>query len=172
MKNKPTIKTPIPAASPLPIFAFACISLPRVCCCLHPLHLGIRLPHSVCCLLYSAFYPYLLSSPVYRLCSCPFVASWLQVNYAKQSQFHQPQNRRNRLSQKGLQQYPTAPDQKKQTQTNPIPPPTGRHTLAPLGFVPLGTADIPNTKHDIRHTKPVRSLLYVQPNSIRSRRYS
>jgi len=36
MKNKPTIKTPIPAASPSPNFTFACIPAHRGCSCLHP----------------------------------------------------------------------------------------------------------------------------------------
>jgi len=141
MANKPTIKTPIPTTPGFHNFPFACIPVPRGCTCLHPHPLGIRLPYSVSCLLHSVFYPSPLSSPLCRLCprllcSSAFlslvqiranswftlfqVSSWLQVNYAKQTQFPKPSNQHNRLCHKDLRQYPAPPQAEKQTQTNPI----------------------------------------------------
>ena len=52
----------------------------------------------------------------------PFVSSWLQVNYAKQTQFPKPQNPHNPFYPKDLRQYSPSPQSKKQTQTNPISP--------------------------------------------------
>src|SRR4030042_2407409 len=50
----------------------------------------------------------------------PFVSSWLQVNYAKQTQFPKPQNHHNPFYPNDLRQYSAPRDSKKQTQTNPI----------------------------------------------------
>ncbi len=53
----------------------------------------------------------------------PFlVSSWLQLNYAKQTQFQNRQNSLNSLPQKVLCAYSSSSPPKKQTQTNPIHP--------------------------------------------------
>ena len=69
-----------------------------------------------------------------------FVSSWLQVNYAKQTQFPKRQNLRNLFYPKDLHQYSAQPNQKKQTQTKPIPPNAIR-----------------DTRHAIRETNPIFS---------------
>ena len=71
------------------------------------------------------------------LCSSPLralVSLWLQVNYAKQTQFRQRHNLHNILCRKHLQQYYAPSRSKKQTQTNPIPP-TQYAAEAPCGAI-------------------------------------
>jgi len=57
----------------------------------------------------------------------PFVSSWLQVNYAKQTQFSQPQNHHNPFFPKDLPQYSAPSNEKKQSQNKPNPATPGKH---------------------------------------------
>ena len=143
MKDKPTIKTPqtpIPAASPLPNFAFVCIPSLRGCSSLRPLHLGIRLPHSVSCILSSTHtsYPALLAACAlvsYPLCSfifflfransCPFVVHSFLSALLATSQLCKtnpipstPESPQPLLPQRLTKEIALAPPEK----TNPIKP--------------------------------------------------
>jgi len=57
----------------------------------------------------------------------PFVSSWLQVNYAKQTQFAKPQNPHNLFYPKDLHQYSAPSNEKKQSQNKPNPATPGKH---------------------------------------------
>jgi len=57
----------------------------------------------------------------------PFVSSWLQVNYAKQTQFPKPQNPHNPFYPKDLPQYSAPSNEKKQSQNKPNPTTPGEH---------------------------------------------
>ena len=104
--------------------------------------------------------------PSCRLCSCllcsstlgAFVSSWLRLNYAKQTQFPKPKNRRNLLCRKDLLQYTATPTRRKTNPNKPNlsrrnPPGAGRSRNKPnLSRRSLWRSRIPrDTQYAIRH---------------------
>ena len=128
----------------------------------------------------------------------PFVSSWLQVNYAKQTQFPKPQSHHNPFYSKDLRQYSPSPQSKKQTQsghtgkasrieypassiqpclckTNPIPQrPKPTQPLMPHGFTTIFHSTQPQ-KTKPKQTQSWRNTRYAIRNSqyaIRNTQYA
>ena len=87
------------------------------------------------------------------------MSSWLQVNYAKQTQFQKQQNHRNLFYPKDLHQYSAPPDTKKQTQSNPIYRGEARQRRAEVGSNP----NLPRQSHT-RRSAERHPASRIQPN--------
>ncbi len=97
-----------------------------------------------------------LLSPVSCLLRA-FAASWLQVNYAKQTQFPKPQNLRILLCRKNLHQYSPPPRPKKQTQFIAAKP-CAKPERTQLVAAKLAAKPDPPAIRDTLHACPVREI--------------
>ncbi len=139
-----------PRQRSIPIHRESVFSLPSPVFCLCPLA-----PLFLCTSVFSASWP----KARRRRVAISFVPLWPSVNYAKQTQFPQPQNHRNQLCRKDLPQYPTPPTDKKQTQTNPIPQRNTQYAIRNTRYKPKQTQSHRDTQYAIRDTTSLLRLV-------------